>query len=30
VLSQGNLDTFQNGMRAKYSENKAKSAGTTR
>jgi nucleotide-binding universal stress UspA family protein len=30
VLSQGHLDTFQNGMGAEYSENKATTAGTTR
>jgi nucleotide-binding universal stress UspA family protein len=30
VLSQGNLDTFQNRMGAEYSENKATTAGTTR
>jgi nucleotide-binding universal stress UspA family protein len=30
VLSQGHLDTFQNGMGAEHSENKATTAGTTR
>ena len=30
VLSQGHLDTFQNGMGAEYSENKATTVGTTR